>query len=365
MTPDPPPVDSDRITDRSAAQARIDRIRAFRDELDALEGEGVAALDVPARERIDQYHQALAADLSERFDVDIDGSQKRLSLGMRIASLIGALALSAAVFFFFYRIWGLLNTPVQVVLLIAAPIAATLLAGVAHRQERTGYFTSLLALVAVACFVLNLSVLGQVFNLVPSRNVFLVWGLFALILAYSWGLKLILTAGLVSLVGYLSATVGAWGGLYWLSFGERPETLLIAGLAITLPGWFPRLPRPEFSNVYRIFGLLVAFISVLVLSHWGRGSFLALSSSVVEAGYQLLGFVGSAALVAFGIRQGADKLLNLGATFFMLFLYTKIFDWWWDWMPKWLFFLIVGLVAVGFLLLLGRLRRAGRGGEGR
>lgn len=364
MTPAPTPKHSNRITDRASAQARIDRIRALRDELAALEREGVALPDHDSRSRMDAHHDALVADLRERFDVDVDGSQKQLSMGMRVASLIGALALSAAVFFFFYRIWGLLNTPVQVILLIAAPLAATFLAGFAHRREHSGYFTSLAALVAVACFVLDLSVLGQTFNLVPSRNAFLAWALFALILAYSWGLKLVLTAGLVSLIAYFSAAVGAWGGLYWLSFGERPETILIAALLITLPGWFRSLPRPEFSNVYRVFGFLVAFISVLVLSHWGRASFLPFSPSLVEAGYQLAGFLGSAALIVVGIRREEGKLFNLGATFFLLFLYTKIFDWWWDWIPKWLFFLIVGLVAVGFLLLLGRLRRAGQRGDG-
>ncbi|RFF26420.1 MULTISPECIES: DUF2157 domain-containing protein [unclassified Wenzhouxiangella] len=364
MTPASNRSKAERVTDRASAQARIDRVRAFRDELAALEREGVTLPDPDTRSCMDAHHEALIADLRERFDVDIDGSQKRFSLGMRIASLIGALALSAAVFFFFYRIWGLLNTPVQVILLIVAPIAATFLAGYAHRRERTGYFTALAALVAVACFVLDLSVLGQTFNLVPSRNAFLAWALFALILAYSWGLKLVLTAGLVSLIAYLSATVGAWGGLYWLSFGERPETILIAGLLITLPGWFGNLPRPEFSNVYRVFGFLVAFISVLVLSHWGRASFLPFSPSLVEAGYQLAGFVGSAVLIAVGIRRGEGKLFNLGATFFLLFFYTKIFDWWWDWMPKWLFFLVVGLVAVGFLFILGRLRRTGHAGDG-
>lgn len=352
------------ITDRAAAQARIDRMRAFREELAALEREGVTMLDEAARERVDVHHAALADDLRERLDVDVERADKRLSLGMRIASLIGALALSAAVFFLFYQFWGFLGTPIQVVVLIAAPIAATLLAGFAYRRERSGYFTSLAALVAVACFVLNLSVMGQIFNLVPSRNAFLAWGLFALILAYAWGLKLVLTAGLVSLVAYLSATVGAWGGMYWLSFGEHPETVLIAGLLITLPGWFERLPRPEFMNVYRVFGLLVAFVSVLIMSHWGRASLLPLSPSVIEATYQLLGFVGSAVLIGIAIRSEAGKLFNLGATFFLLFLYTKIFDWWWDWLPKWLFFLIVGLIAIGFLLALGRLRQTARAGGG-
>jgi hypothetical protein len=348
---------------RNAAQARIDRVQAFREELAALERECVLTLGDADRQRIDAHHAAIEAELSERFDVDIDASRKRLSLGMRIASLIGALALSAAVFFFFFRIWGLLNTPVQVGLLVAAPILAVLAARAVRRRETRGYFTSLLALVAVACFVLDLSVLGQIFNLVPTRNAFLAWSAFALILAYAWGLKLALTAGLVCLVAFLSATVGAWGGLYWLSFGERPETVLLAGLLITLPGWFTRLPRPEFVDVYRVFGLLVALVSVLIMGHWGRASFLPLAPDTVEAAYQLLGFVGSAALIALGIRMGAGKLFNLGATIFLLFLYTKIFDWWWDWMPKWLFFLVVGLVAVGFLFVLGRFRAVG--GTGR
>lgn len=362
MTPAPTPDTVARITDRAAAQGRIDRIRAFRDELGTLENEGIAPLESTARERVDAHHDALLAELQERFDVDIDGSQKRLSLGMRIASLIGALALSAAVFFLFYRVWGFLITPVQVFLLIAAPIVATLLASFAHQRERSGYFVSLAALVAVACFVLNLSVMGQIFNLVPSRNAFLIWASFALILAYSWRLKLLLTAGLTSLIAYLSATMGVWGGLYWLSFGERPETILIAGMLITLPGWFRKLPREEFASVYQVFGLLVVFVSILILSHWGRASFLPFSPGTVEAGYQLLGFLSSAAVIVLGIRREAGKLFNLGAVFFMLFLYTKIFDWWWDWMPKWLFFLVVGLVAVGFLLLLGRLRRVARAG---
>lgn len=345
---------------RAAAQARIDRVRAFRDELTALEADGVVALDAKARRRIDEYHARLRTDLSERFDVDVDDSHKQLSLGMRIAALIGALALSAAVFFFFYRIWGLLGAPVQVALLIVAPLLAVLAGGWAVKHDRSGYFASVAALIAVACLVLNLSLLGQIFNLVPTRSAFLIWALFAGLLAYAWGSKLVLTAALVALTGYLSASVGAWSGMYWLSFGERPETILVAGLAVAGAGFIRHRPRPEFAVVYRVFGLLVAFISVLILSHWGRASYLPWTSAMIEGSYQVIGFVGSALVIWLGIRRGDGKLFNLGATFFLLFLYTKIFDWWWDWLPKWLFFLIVGLAAVGILYALVRLRRPGR-----
>jgi hypothetical protein len=345
---------------RTDAQARIDRITAFGDELQALEQDGVLTLDDVARNRVATYHASLIDQFRTRFDVDIGADHKRLSLGMRIASLIGALALSAALFFFFYRIWGLMATPLQVSMLIIAPVIAVGAAAWAAERERTLYFTSLLALLALTCFVLNLSMLGQIFNITPSQNAFLAWGLFAGLLAYAWGLKLVLTAGLVCLVGYLSASVGAWGGMYWLHFGQRPENVLIAGALISLPGFFVHRMRPEFAGIYRNFGLLVVFISVLILAHWGRASYLQLSPSLIEGIYQTAGFAGSALVIWLGIRQARPGLFNLGSTFFILFLYTKVFDWWWDWLPKWLFFLIVGLIALALLAVMAKLRSTGK-----
>ena len=44
--------------------------------------------------------------------------------------------------------------------------------------------------------------------------------------------------------------------------------------------------------------------------------------------------------------------------FFVILLYTKFYDWWWEWMPKYLFFLLIALSAVFLLLVFQRLRRA-------
>ena len=61
-------------------------------------------------EAIDQATSFAAWD-QLRTDHDIDTTQtlKEMSWGMRIASTIGALALAAAVYFFFYRFWGLMT----------------------------------------------------------------------------------------------------------------------------------------------------------------------------------------------------------------------------------------------------------------
>ena len=58
--------------------------------------------------------------------------------------------------------------------------------------------------------------------------------------------------------------------------------------------------------------------------------------------------------------------MNTGIVFFVFFLYTKFYQWWWEFMPKYLFFLMVGLTAVLILLILKRLRRTFRpsAGEG-
>ena len=61
----------------------------------------------------------------------------------------------------------------------------------------------------------------------------------------------------------------------------------------------------------------------------------------------------AARVVAFGRWAG---VVNLGSTFFVLYLYTKLFDWFWDWMPKYLFFLLLGLVAVLLLVVMRRFR---------
>ena len=111
---------------KDQAQRRADRIRAFGEELEALEKEDILVLDEQQKTRILQHHQTLLSQFSSLYDVDISGADKQLSWSMRIVSFLGALALSAAVFFFFYRFWGLLGTPAQVGILVGAPMVAVL-----------------------------------------------------------------------------------------------------------------------------------------------------------------------------------------------------------------------------------------------
>lgn len=137
--------------DREAAQARLNRVRTFNAELAALEQGGVVALDERQHRAIAEFHQRLLGDLTARFDLDRDEGQQRMSFGMRIASILGAIALSAAVFLLFYRIWGRLSTSVQVILLLGAPLVSVALTEIAHRFDRTRHFVFVAAVIACAC----------------------------------------------------------------------------------------------------------------------------------------------------------------------------------------------------------------------
>jgi uncharacterized membrane protein len=243
-----------------------------------------------------------------------------------------------------------------VAILIAAPLLAMTATLAAAAREKTGYFSKLFGLLAVACFVLDLSMLGQIFNITPSPNAFLVWALFAFLLAYAADARLLLVAGIVSFSAYLTAQAGTWSGCYWIYFGERPENFFPAAVILFLVPFIPHHRYSGFAVIYRVFAMLLFFLPVLVLANWGSVSYLPLSIGAVEAIYQIAGFVISALCIWLGVRCSWPEVVNTGNVFFAIFLYTKFYDWWWDWMPKYLFFLLVGLTAVLMLLIFKRLR---------
>lgn len=70
------------------------------------------------------------------------------------------------------------------------------------------------------------------------------------------------------------------------------------------------------------------FLPVLVLSFWGEGSYLPLDARTVESLYQYLGFVLAGCGVWLGIRSGWREVSTTSVVFGVLFLYTKLFDWW-------------------------------------
>lgn len=342
---------------RAEAQQRADRIRAYNEEAEALEREGILRIAPDQKDAIRAHHRAILAQLASEFDVDRTAAQHQLSLGMRIVSLLGAIALTAAVVLFFLRIWGFIPTAAQVAIVSLAPILLLAAASFAAQMERTLYFTYLLAILAFACFILDVSVVGAIFNTRPSAQPLLVWGAFALALAYAWELRLLLAIGAAMVVGWFATTwVSMWGHPFDIAL-ERPETLLLPSLALA---WFSgagvNARRTGFPAALRLVSLSILFFAVLVLGEEGHLSYVRASDAVIEHTYQVVGFLLASAAIAVGIRRRWTDTMNLGAIFFAILLFFRYVDWFWDWMPKYAFFLVVGATAVGFMVLLRRLR---------
>ena len=349
--------DMDKPINREQAQQRIDRIHDFQKEMVTLQSEGVLEISDENQISVSRYHSRLIDDFSNRFDTDSSINEKKLSWGMRILTFLGGFALCASVFFFFYRFWGLIPTWVQIGILIIAPLLALLGMRFAASKEKTLYYASLAGLLAFACFVMNLNVLGAIFNITPSPKAFLVWGVMALLVAYHLGLRLLLMAGLLCILGYLSATVGTFWGIYWLSFGERPENFIIAGaIMVALPNIFKHRQYYNFPWFYYLVGLLSIFIALLIMGHCGRCSYSLMDNDTLEVIYQTLGLFSSGIVIWLGIRFHSTGVTNIGATFFTIFLYTKFFDWWWDFLPKYLFFFILSVISLGLLSAFKKMR---------
>jgi hypothetical protein len=70
----------------------------------------------------------------------------------------------------------------------------------------------------------------------------------------------------------------------------------------------------------------------------------------------MAGVIVSGVAVWIGIRRNWTGMVNTGTAFFAVFLFFRLIDWWWDWMPKYIFFLLIGTVAIGLVAVFKRLR---------
>jgi len=352
----------EQIESSADAQSRIEQIEAFQEEMKALEISNTLILSPDQKSAIEVFHSQLLEKLRNTYDVDTNSKAKQLTLGMKIASLLGALAMAMSIFFLFYQFWGYLSTPIQVTALVTAPVSLFLLTIYLTQKDKSAYFSKISGLVCLASFVLNLSMLGQIFNVTPSPNAFLIWSAFGFLLAYACNAKLIVFFAMLSLSGFIAMKIGTWSGIYWISFGERPEHFILPSLILfSIPHFIKHSKYPGFDVIYRVTAMIMLFLPLLVLANWGELSYLTWDNAFVEGSYQILGFAVALIGIWLGIKKHWHHVTNTSNVFFILFLYTKFFDWWWQWMPKYIFFFLVGLTALLALFVFNRIRTSQQG----
>lgn len=345
-------------------QERADQIRAFQAELAALDAAGIATLAEGQRHAIAVYHRDLLTRLAREQGADTSESLQQLSLGLRLATLIGAAALTAAVVFFVLQFWGGLPTAGQLALGMAAPLLPLLTAELAVRRERTVYLGHLFAVVASAgCFV-NLAVLQRILNLPDTPHPVLAFALFTLVLAYRFGNRIVLAAGLLAAVYWVASSLYSLTGGWYTDFPRLPETILVpAILVLVLPSVLPHDRQPGFSEAYRVVGLLVVGLVAAVLSVDGSLSLLPFGRRGGEIAYTLAGFTLAIGALVVGVRRGWRHTTHVGTALTLVLMLVKAADWWWQLMPAWLFFLVLGVLALASIAGLKRLRDLAMGPE--
>ncbi len=341
---------------------RRDAIAAFRAEVERLEVEEVLVLDPPTRARVAAHHDAiLQQDPVTPVARAIAGAAGRLSVGMRIATLLGAIALSAAYALFIDSFWATLSLAAQLPLVVFPPLVLAGLTDVAVRREPSRYIASIIACVAVIAFTVNLAVLGSLFNLPDSRHAFLAVGLFAMALAYGYRLSLVLVLGIVGVGLWLWSLASVPSGAWWTTAFEHLEPLAVIGLLAIV--FASRLSGPApFADEYRGLGAIALAAALLILGQTARSSGLPdIEGRVIEGVYQVIGAIAFTLMVVVGVRRGWPELVRVGTGATLVFLFLRLADWFWDWLPKWLFFLLIGVTAVIVVLVLRRIRVAQEG----
>ena len=340
------------------AQRRADRIAAFRAELAELELEQALALSPEQRSRLEAHLETVLSGLARQFGADVSESAKRISWGMRVAAFLGGVALSAAIVLFLHRIWGALPATVYAPLLVAIPLVLLTATELWFRRRVDLFYTALLAWAAGVAFVMELDALGSMFNLVPSAHAVLAWAAFAILLAYAYGLRLLLGAGLVLLGAYSASLWMMAAGNHWMGFFNRAGTLIPPAAVLYALPWLMRRQDPhDFQFVYRVCGAATGLTALLILSKQGDFHSSGLPAHTLEALCQFAGLALSVGVVVHGLRLGRSGLVNLGAVAFVVFLFVRLHAWWWDWMPKYVFFLLIGLIALLLLYPFRRMRQ--------
>jgi uncharacterized membrane protein len=75
-----------------------------------------------------------------------------------------------------------------------------------------------------------------------------------------------------------------------------------------------------------------------------------------ERMYEFVGLLSSGLAIWLGIRKHWSGLVNVSALAFVVFLFIRLYRWWWDWMPRYLFFGLIGALGIALVLIFKRMR---------
>lgn len=335
-------------------------------------------------------------------------NERKLGRGVTILVNLGAIALAAGLLIFFASNWIEFGRAAKIASLLVLT-AFFYVAGFELTREGRGSFPKLgLALIFLGCvmFGTDIVLLALIYDLTAEHA----WSLLVqwvawLSIAYVVRSRLVLFLALIGVVAWFGAEVGyCWGG-YWLYLG-RPFHFIGVGICLlAVGGLHAWRGRREFAAAWALVGLLLVYLSTLILSifdlqknvrletstassvvwllflapyalsvlalavihvRWRRtaltdppvllvlfllvlmtlASVIAITHHSRELWFILLLTLLTSAGIYLGVAWESPVFLNTSLVFFAVNLYTRFYEYFWDAMPKSLFFIVGGAALI-------------------
>jgi len=218
------------------------------------------------------------------------------------------------------------------------------------------------AFVIIACIILtvDLFVISRAFFPDFERNTILLLIAFFIhfIIAYISRNSGVLVISLLTLASWLGVETGYlsdWGA-YFLGL-NYPFRFALVSPDLLVIGYFHKkkiflnVYKEAFAKVYYILGLLYTNISLWLLSIIGNNeNFFVFWNISYRSELLLFSLIWIAFNILCFIIGGLTKnkiFINFSGIFLSINLYTRYFEYFWNKMEKWLFFITLGCISLG------------------
>lgn len=396
--------------DRSDVVAPSVRERVLRDAIGAWR-----AGSLLSAEQAERLLATLGASPGERRAAN----ERKLGRGVTILINLGAVALAAGLLVFFASNWVEFGRAAKIASLFALTLAFYVAGFELTRDGRWTFPKLGVALVFLGCvmFGTDIVLLALIYDLTAEHAwSFLVQAIAWLAVAYIVRSRLVLFLGLIGVVAWFGAEVGyCWGG-YWIYLGRPFHFIGVGACLLAVAGVHGWRGQRDFAAAWALVGLLVVYLSTLILSifevqrhlrvdaatapalvwllfaipyvlaavalavihrRWSRSTLaeppavvvlvllgcLTLASVIAvtphsrELWFILLLTLLTSAGVYLGIAWESPVFLNTSLVFFAVNLYTRFYEYFWDALPKSLFFIIGGATLMLGGIWVERMRR--------
>jgi uncharacterized membrane protein len=389
-----------------------------------------AVRDRILREAIDGWRAsgALDADQAQRLLATLGAvpraeravsNERKLGRGVTILVNLGAIILAAGLLIFFASNWIEFGRAAKITSILALTLFFYVAGFELTREGRASFPKLGLALIFLGCvmFGTDIVLLALIYDLSAEHAwSFLVQWVAWLAVAYVVRSRLVLFLGLLGITAWFGAEVGyCWGG-YWLYLGRPFHFIGLGVTLIAVGGVHAWRGRREFAAAWALVGLLLVYLSTLILSifdlqknfrlemsvapslvwllfsapyvldivilavihfKWRRMSLaeppamlalillialtivsvVAITPQSRELWFILLLTVLTASGIYLGIAWESPVFLNTSLVFFAINLYTRFYEYFWDAMPKSLFFVVGGAALILGGIWVERMRR--------